>query len=151
MTLDATAFRAVAPEFGDPVAYPDATITGLLGVATLRLDATRWGGLLDYGTQLFVAHNLILARKAAIAASVGGLPGAAEGVVASKSVAGVSKSYDNSVGMVAGAGQYNLTTPGRQFYELVRLVGMGGTQLSGEQAVAGSILPGGWTAGFLLG
>jgi len=151
VTFSATAFRAVAPEYADPVSYPDAQIAAYLGVATLRLAPARWGALLDYGTQLFVAHNLVLSRKAALAAAVGGSPGAAEGVMASKAVAGVSKSYDNSVGMVANAGQYNLTIPGRQFYELVRLVGMGGTQLAGEQAVAGSIVPGGWTAGFLLG
>ena len=91
--------------------------------------AQPWCDLLDTGTEFFIAHNLAMDARNALSASKGGVPGQATGIVASKSVGGVSVSYDTGSGSMAGAGQYNLTTYGQQYYALEQIVGAGGIQL----------------------
>lgn len=129
MTVSATSFRVDFPEFASTGTYPDAMVNFWLGLAGKLLDPTRWDDLLDYGTELFVAHNLTLAARDQKSATAGGIPGAGGGVVASKAVDKVSVSYDTALAGIEGAGNWNLTTYGTRYIQLARMVGAGGVQL----------------------
>ncbi|WP_183751238.1 DUF4054 domain-containing protein [Pseudochelatococcus contaminans] len=127
--MDVSGFRAAFPEFGDVTRFPDARISFWVGIGQKTLVVDRWGDLLDYGLGLFVAHNLALQTQAVASSSKGGTPGAASGVVSSKSVDKVSVSYDTGSSTVDGAGAWNLTTYGAQFIQLSRMIGVGAVQL----------------------
>ncbi|MFG1260034.1 DUF4054 domain-containing protein [Xanthobacter flavus] len=129
MTVTATSFRTDFPEFASTGAYPDAMVSFWLGLAGKLLDPTRWGDLLDFGTELFIAHNLALAARDQKAATAGGIPGSGGGLVVSKAVDKVSVSYDTALAGVEGAGNWNLTTYGTRYIQLARMVGAGGVQL----------------------
>ena len=126
-------FRAMFPEFTDLGAYPDLAITAYATLALARLDERRWGEMLDYGTSLYVAHFMSLARKEAIARSTGKgnvAPGAMSGLVTSKSVDKVSVSYDVQAVAIEGAAQWNLTRYGIELYQLMGQMGAGGIQVN---------------------
>lgn len=124
--MDAAQFRAIGPQFSDLTAFPPEAVDFWLGVAATRLYPSRWLDLLGEGTYLFVAHNLTLATAAA---KFGALLGGAGGVVSSKSVGGVSVAYNTELGTIAGAGAYNLTVYGREFWQLAQIVGTTPMQL----------------------
>ena len=145
--MDAPTFRQDFPEFKDTIKYTDSQINFWLGIAVARLSACAWGTLYNQGLELLTAHYLSIAAQRAKVASVGGQPGAGVGgPVSAKSVDKVSLSYDVAVATIEGAGQYNLTTYGTQFYDLALMVGAGGLQVNGD---VGSIVipPGGFWSG----
>ncbi len=113
-------FIAAFPAFSDATKYPQASFTFWLGVAGLRLDANRWGDYLDYGSQLFIAHNLATAGRAGA--------GTVTGPTSAKSIDKLSKSMDVSAVTIEGAGDWNSTTYGIQFYQLMLMMGSGGMQ-----------------------
>lgn len=129
MTFDITAFRAAFPEFADATTYPDAMINfwaGLAATLVQPLPATAPSTqLLD----LYVAHAITLAANNAKAVAAGGSPGIAGGITSSKSVGSVSISYDTNAGLQNGAGWFNLTVYGRQYWWLIQLFGIGCIQL----------------------
>lgn len=131
--MDVALFRSQFPEFAEETAFPDAQVSFWLTIATTRLNATRWGALLDAGLALYMAHNLSLARQNAKAAAFGGVIGQNTGPMASKTVDKVSATYDTKASTNEGDGHYNLTDYGTRFMELVRLAGMGGLQLGGAE------------------
>lgn len=116
MALVLSTFRAHFPEFCDVAAFPDSMLTLWASVGEQRISAERFGGLYDHATELFVAHNLKLSV-------------AAGGAVASKTVGSVSISYDTQGSMLKDAGHWNQTVYGRQFVQLMRLIGGGCVQL----------------------
>lgn len=130
MTVTASSFRTAFPEFADTGTYSDATIGAWISAAANLLSADRWGSILDLGTELFVAHNLVLGARDRKAAANGGVGGSSSGVVASKSVDKVSVSYDTGAGTLEGGGAWNLTTYGVRYLQLARMVGAGGMQIS---------------------
>ena len=125
-------FRGDFPEFADTTGYPDAQVNFYLNLAQTRLDATRWSDLWTYGVELYTAHSLALAKMRAATTLGGGAPGATTGVVSSKSVGGVSKSMDLGIVTIEGAGTYNLTSYGSEYYQLMLLIGIGGVQLGAD-------------------
>lgn len=133
--MNAAGFREIFPEFGDEARYPDARIQFGLLEASLRLTEGVWGELRESGIAYYVAHTLALAGP--VLATQGGgqdrqfplpAPGLATGLVTSKSVGPVSKSYDVSVGQTDGAGAWNLTTYGQIFATLAASVAVGARQ-----------------------
>lgn len=130
MTVSATSFRTAFPEFADASTYPDAMVDLWIAAAGQLMAADRWASLLDLGTQLFVAHNLVLGARDRKAAANGGVGGTSGGVVASKSVDKVSVSYDTGAGTLEGGGAWNLTTYGVRYLQLARMIGAGGMQIS---------------------
>lgn len=127
--MDISTFRQQFPEFANAATYPDAQVTFWLGLGVKLLNADRWYDLLDQGLALFTAHHLTIQQRDIKAASMGGTPGQAAGVLASKAVDKVSASYDTSAGTYADAGFWNLTSYGVQYWNLLRMVGAGGIQL----------------------
>lgn len=125
---DSSRFREQFPELSGAT---DAQIAFWLDLAAKRLNAKVWADLHETGCLLFAAHNL--ARLGVTAESGGAYDGEAidaqGSLVASKSVEKVSISYDNGTGSIAEAGEWNSTRYGRQFYELMMIVGVAGSVL----------------------
>lgn len=126
MTLTIAQFREQFPEFASSSTYPDAVVQARLNQAYLMLPAERWDTALDLGAGWFVAHYLALGKMAAANAAA---PGSVSGPVTSKSVGGVSVSYDTSSSIYSDAGHWNITLYGRQFWDLALLFRGGGIQL----------------------
>lgn len=118
-------FRSLYPEFDQKGNYPDPVLNFYLTFASNSLSAARWSTWLQMGVCLFAAHNIVLARRRALAAKRGLPPGESTGVISSKAVGPASVSYDTTIGSEADAGQWNLTDYGKQFIYYARLVGAG--------------------------
>jgi hypothetical protein len=138
MAATPATLRALFPEFSDLSKYPDTSVALWLGVAANFINAEKWGPQADLGTMLYAAHKL------ALMASSGGLtparPGQIKGVLTSKSADGISASYDVSSVMNEGAGHWNLTTYGLQYWELKTLFGHGPVQV-GVTVGGDSLMP----------
>jgi hypothetical protein len=129
ITITPQSLRLDFPEFGDPQRFTNSQINFWIGIAGKLLNSFRWGDLLDHGAALFVAHHLALSAKAQLTAQAGGVPGATQGVLTSKSVDKVSAGYDPSSVTLEGGGIYNTTSYGVEFLYLARQIGTGGIQV----------------------
>lgn len=148
---DPPTFRSHFPEFGDTTAYPDTQVQFYLDISSASLDPNQWGTLLQPGVELMTAHMLALSAYAMRGSGApGSVPGAAGGLVSSKSVSKVSVSYDVSVTAMEGAGPWNYTIYGQRFFWLMRMVGIGGYEVLGDYApdtVSGTVLT--WARGVM--
>ena len=133
MTATVASFRLAFPELSDTDTYPDAAVQYRLGIAALQMNAVRWGSLLDHGMHLYVAHHLSLMAKRVRESNMGKQPGGATGIVQSKSVAKVSVSYDTTSASEDGAGFWNLTVYGQEWFRTSRMVGAGPLQVAGSE------------------
>lgn len=127
-TLTLDAFRERFPEFTEE-AYPDEAVEYRLVIARAFFADSRWPGIArEHAVGLYAAHFLALlgSMKSGGDGSSGGASG---GLVASKSVDGVSVSYDTGSSTVQGAGHWNQTAYGRELYMLIRAFGSGGVQI----------------------
>ena len=133
-------FRQDYPEFASVALYQNSAVAYWTTVAGLLLRTERWGvgstaatapptTVLDVATELFVAHNLAIEKMAQDAAKRGGTPGVSQGPVSSKSVGGVSISYDTTAGIDKDAGHWNLTTYGTRLHWLMLMFGAGPVQV----------------------
>jgi hypothetical protein len=127
--IDAPTFRQQWPAFSDIGVYTDAVYNFWQGIAALRLNAERWGTLLDYGTSLFIAHHLVLVARDVQVTNAGGIPGIVNGPQTSKAVESASTSYDTSAISLTDGGYWNASMYGVQFLQLSRMIGAGGMQL----------------------
>lgn len=127
-------FRVDLPEFASTTAYPDVVVAYFLALANLLLNVAVWGvspaaatnppvALIDFGLELFVAHNLVYEKQSMDAATRGATPGLTTGPISSKSVDKVSISYDTAGGLQLDAGHWNDTTYGKRFINLARMLG----------------------------
>ena len=123
MTITAVQFRLDFPEFADVVKYTPAMVEFWLRLAAVRLSEKRWVDMLDFGTELFVAHNLVVATRNLKTA------GAQMAPISSKTVDKVSVSYDTSAITDANAGYWSSTGYGQQFWQLLQMAGAGGVQI----------------------
>jgi hypothetical protein len=135
MSVTPATLRTSYTEFADTNAFPDPMITYWISVAGLLLPQQVWGipsdkasspptTIMDLGTELFVAHNLSLEKMANAEASRGITPGVATGSISSKSVNGVSVSYNAGDTVEMDAGHWNLTNYGKRFVRLAKIRGM---------------------------
>ena len=118
MAINPAEFRIAFPEFSDVVIYTNTVIQRWLTYSTKLVNEQLWHELYQDGVFLLTAHNLILFNSTQITGSVSGQ---SQGVVSSKSVKGVSVSYDNNLNIIAEAGMYNQSKYGQQFYQLLQL------------------------------
>ena len=123
-------FRESFPQFTVEL-FPDGRVLFALALAEKQLSAERWGDWWADGCCLHAAHHLTLERAATKSQDgTGGMDAAAGPVVSvSKSVGGVSKS-ESRAGAAAtgniGAGHWNDTIYGKQYWQMAQLVGAGG-------------------------
>jgi hypothetical protein len=133
-------FRADWPEFGSLSVYPNNVVAYWIAIAGMLLNTVYWGigstvavapptTKLDFATELFVAHNLVLEQQAFAAAQSGGTPGTQQGVVTSKSVGSVSLGYSVAEVLNLDGSFWNATNYGVRFLWLARLVGSGPIQI----------------------
>ena len=117
-------FRSMFSAFSDETIYTDAMIQQWLDLCPI--DCQIWNGLYRMGMGLWTAHELTKFGPNGLASS----PGATGiGIITSKSVDGVSLSYDNNVGADPEAGQLNMTIYGRQFWWLLKHLPIGPIQV----------------------
>lgn len=143
MTVTVEAFREAFPPFSSPAQYPTTAIQFWLDLGYLLLNPERWGTVLDYGIQLFVAHNLSLETLAA-QGGVGQAPGQITGPVTSASVDKVSYSRDPGAAMDPANGHWNLTTYGLRYIRLVNMFGAGPLQVGVPPGMSNNPYPGAW-------
>lgn len=122
-------FRTAFPVFMNPTCYTDGEIEFWAALADKLHNKDRWGDLLDFGIQLFIAHNLAIDAVNRGAVKAGQAPGQVVGAVTSGSVDKASYSRDVSSVMEPNAGHWNLTTYGLRYRRLVLMVGAGPVQL----------------------
>lgn len=131
MTVSVSQFRTDFPEFADAAVYPDPAFAFWYAIALKFVSATRWASLQDLGSELYVAHQLVLEARAKAEGDNGVPPGGQVGPLASKSVDKASSSYDTSSGIEVGAGHWNLTIYGTRFIRIAKMVGVGPVQIGG--------------------
>lgn len=129
MAISTNQFRVDYPEFASTSMYTNSQLTYYLNLAYQMLNASRWGGQLDIGAELFVAHHIALEAKSMAESENGGIPGQDPGLVNSKSVDKVSVSFDTQAIAEPDGGHWNSTIYGRRFLRLVRMFGAGPIQL----------------------
>jgi hypothetical protein len=127
--VDIPAFRKAFPEFSDESAYPTAQVQFWVTVAEAQLPQNIWCNLWTQGVNLYVAHEITLARQNAQAAEVGGTPGKQGGTPASKTVGSMTVAYDSATISEKDAGYWNLTSYGKQLYRLIKIFGARPIQL----------------------
>jgi hypothetical protein len=128
MAFDIEQFREDFPEFlsTSPQVYSDSLITFWAGIGDLQLNEKRWGDFRPYGMELFVAHHITIAIADQNAVLLGGMPGQATTLKSNKSVGDVSVGIDTGASLESKGGNFNLTSYGREFIRLARIVGSGG-------------------------
>lgn len=130
LTLSVDQFRADFPVFADDSKFTDESLTFWINIASLQVNQRRFGDLFVYAQELFVAHQAMLEAQALLSMRRNGLA-IGTGPSSSRSVNGVSVSYDFALGAEQNAGYYNLTIYGQRFYALMRMAGAGPIQLTG--------------------
>lgn len=119
MIVAYTDFIAAFPEFSNATTYPQGQFAFWETQAENQLSDTRFGTSLPLAIMLYVAHNIVVSARAA-QVPTGAISGDASGVVTSKSVGSVSKSYDTRLTAYEGAGPWNATSYGQRFYQLLK-------------------------------
>ena len=127
-TLTPDEFRQSFPEINS-AKYPDAAVKARLVLAGKFFSVERFDDpdVRNHLMGLYTAHYLTAHGSAASGGN--GSNGGSMGIVSAKSVDGVSVSYDTSSGQEEGAGFWNMTTYGREPYQLLRVFGAGAVQL----------------------
>lgn len=128
-SVTVASFRAHFSEFAHPISYTESAILYWLRLAGKMLNVSRWDDLLEIGTELFVAHNLTLERKAEDESKNNAPPGMTTGLVNNTSVDKVSVGYDSASAAELDAGHWNLTIYGTRFVRLARMIGAGPIQV----------------------
>lgn len=129
MTVTAASFRTDLTEFSNTTSYPDSSVNYWLGIGTIMLSADRWGRLLDFGLEMFTAHNLVLEFKAQAESANGAAPGITTGPIQMKVVDKVQIQYDTQHGIEEGAGHWNTTIYGTRFIRMCNQMGAGPVQV----------------------
>lgn len=119
-------FVATFPEFNDASRYPAPQRSLWLNTAIATLDPSRWGDFYVIGVYLWTAHHLALFGDTNRQRQ---RPGRPPLLMSSKSVGGVSASYDTASVARVDAGLWNATTYGMRWLDLARLAGAGGVQV----------------------
>lgn len=123
--LDPSEFRSRFPTFS-PDKYPDSAVSIRLKLAAQFFEGWQDEEVREHAMCLYVAHYLTAHGSTA----AGGSGGAGSlGIVSGKSVDGASVSYDTGTASEQGAGFWNLTSYGRELYQLMRVFGAGAIQI----------------------
>lgn len=121
-------FLAFYPQFEGQVS--DAVLEAFINLASANINKARWHKSWEFGMALFIAHFLTLYVKTSGTEdepNTNLASGNIRGIQTSKSVDGVSVSYDVSSVLTEldGWGSYKLTEYGIQLLTMARLLGKG--------------------------
>lgn len=127
--LTVNQFRLNYPEFSSTTLFPASQVNYWIGIAYSFLNANRWGQQLEFGVELYTAHNLSLEGRAKLDAQNNGIPGMSPGMVIAKTVGQVGIKYDNKPSQETDGGHWNLTIYGVRFLRIAKLMGAGPIQV----------------------
>jgi hypothetical protein len=131
LTVTYTQFQADFPEFANATTYPESSFNFWYNVIGLSINDIRWGELINYGAELFIAHNLALSQQGQIDAALGNAPGTqVNGVLQTASVDKLRAVFSTQETAIENGGTYNLTTYGKRFLELSRMIGAGPLEIA---------------------
>ena len=121
-------FYSFYPQFKDQV--PENVVSTFINLASAKINIKRWNKSWKFGMALFIAHFLTLYVKTSGTVEqpqTNLASGLVRGIQTSKSVDGVSVSYDVSSVLTEldGWGSYKLTEYGIQLLTMARLLGKG--------------------------
>ncbi len=119
-------FRCEFPCFADDTVFTESEVVTQINLASEFLPRERWKDLWVRGCKLLVAHNIALVHQMTGPGGYG-YGGGGFQTGGSKTVGRVSKSTSYSPGIYANAGTYGETVWGRMLWQLIRMVGAGGT------------------------
>lgn len=127
--LTVARFRADFPAFSNATMYPNDSIQFWIDIviADNLFPYHRWGPQQLLAQELYVAHEITLEAYSNFTSARGGAT-IGVGVPGSKSVGGVSISYDNSMGTYPDMGFYAYTLYGRRLYTMMMSAGAGPVQ-----------------------
>ena len=114
----------IFPEFSNATIYPPARVNFWLGYAVNFVNPARWGNVTNQGIALYTGHLLVLDARNQVQ------QGNVTGVDSGQSADGISYTVDSASVIIAGAGLYNSTTYGIQYYQLAQMMGAGGVQVA---------------------
>mgnify|MGYP005850182411 FL=1 len=123
-------FIEAFPEFSDDVAWPVTRVQSRIDLSNcfVRVRDDLCDSAANHIKGLYVAHYLAAqgpsSESGKLVQSAGGT-----GIVSSKSVDGASVSFDTSTGAEQGAGFWNVTVYGREYWQLIQMMGAGGVQI----------------------
>lgn len=143
-------FRSHFPEFADTTKYPDTQVQFWLDIGSVMCNPVVWGSMQQQGAELICAHFLALGQLAAQGGNAGGVPGIASGLVNSKSVSKVSVGRDVGITANEGAGPWNYTLYGQQYYWLMRMAGTMVVEMLGFSSPAMVGIVNTWARGVML-
>ena len=123
---DVITFLSVFPEFKRLATETPAAAQFWITQAGGQLALGRLGANADLAVYLYTAHNLVLNAQDVADTENGALPGDTLGPTASKSVDGLSISYDSGSISMAGAGAYNATSYGQRLWKMLQAASLGG-------------------------
>jgi hypothetical protein len=130
-------YRALFPAFADSATYSDTTVQMWLDMGGCMVNCG-WGCMQAFGQGLWAAHEMWKLGPNSLTAKGGnGL----DGIVANKSVGPVSVGYDTSLTKVEGAGPYNDTIYGQQYYQLALAFGLGPYQFGPPEPAPPGAMP----------
>lgn len=127
--LTVARFRADFPAFSDSSTYPNDSIQFWIDlvIADALFPVTRWGPQQLLAQELYLAHEITLEAYSVFTSNRGAAT-IGVGVPGSKSVGGVSISYDNTIGVSPDMGFYAYTLYGRRLYTMMMSAGAGPVQ-----------------------
>jgi hypothetical protein len=131
--LTVARFRKDVPAFADASDYPNDSVQFWIDIVLNDglFSPTRWGPQQLMAQEFYVAHELTLDRNTMTSAPKGGIGGglgSSIGIATSKSVGGVSVSYDNNMGYDPAMGYLAYTMYGRRLYYYMQQAGAGPIQ-----------------------
>lgn len=129
MAISPDQFRLDFKAFADTTKYDDGMVNFWLNVGYALVPAQLWGGLVDFGVELFVAHNLTLEGLSNAEGANGAPPGTTVGPVTTKTVGELTVVYDAASGVNAADQAWNLSNYGTRFVKLAKQFGSIPTQL----------------------
>lgn len=129
--LTVARFRKDMPAFADASDYPNDSVQFWIDIVLNDglFPYQRWGPQQLMIQEFYIAHELTLDHYAVASAQkgMGGL-GSGIGIATSKSVGGVSVSYDNNMGYDPAMGPYAYTMYGRRLWYYIQQAGAGPVQ-----------------------
>ena len=113
-------FLNAFPEFSNANAYPAGRITFWLGTAQNMINQRLWGVMYTQGIFLLTAHYLTLDAINRNQASDGAIPGTTDGLDTGQHTDVESYTLDVSSITMEGAGMFNKTSYGIQYWQLAK-------------------------------
>lgn len=127
--MDVAQFRLDFPEFADDDVYTDGMCEFWSGLGEQMNSLDVFGSVYNKLIELFTAHNISIQAKNIAVTDVGGVPTGDGGALSTKTVGSITMEYDTASSSVLDAGDFNLTSYGRQYVMIRNMFSCGVMQV----------------------